>query len=452
MRTLWLRMILAAGILVLADGPAGAGVAGSGCCRCTGCADPELFACRAALNMSDCDAACADLGCADKQFMPETDCIGVSQCFGDCCDDPNAGCNQVPEGSCSGGNLFFANSFCDASNCLAQPPTATVTATGTASPTPTLTATATASASVTVTATGTDTPTPIPSATPSATAVDTPSPTETSTVTPTDTAVDSPTSTATHTGTPTGTASATETPTAQPPTATLTAAPTASATPSHTATAPATESVTPTRTPPLVDTPSPTPTPTEVVTDDLTWLIDGTDRIRTLTGIPVAGVTYRNAQLPSLSLLDAADRFCGLSGLLPQIRLDLPAESCQNQCMLGIFPDVAAGEARIAHLPALNGVAGTFDVLIDTPQVCVPGQPLVTLRMHNAVTYTSCVGDCDSDGDTEVNEVLRGVAVALGEASLGSCPANDRSGDGTVTIDELLVAVRNLLDGCPATP
>ena len=61
-----------------------------------------------------------------------------------------------------------------------------------------------------------------------------------------------------------------------------------------------------------------------------------------------------------------------------------------------------------------------------------------------------CPGDCDGDGVVQVDEVVRGVRIALGEAPLDDCPAMDSSADGQVTVDELLRAVASLLDGCPA--
>jgi hypothetical protein len=48
--------------------------------------------------------------------------------------------------------------------------------------------------------------------------------------------------------------------------------------------------------------------------------------------------------------------------------------------------------------------------------------------------------------------VVTGVAIALGTQPVDACRAFDRNGDGAVTIDELLRAVRTALDGCELTP
>jgi len=74
---------------------------------------------------------------------------------------------------------------------------------------------------------------------------------------------------------------------------------------------------------------------------------------------------------------------------------------------------------------------------------------LVTVSMAVA-----CTGDCDGDGTVTVNELLVGVNIALGNAMTSACPSFDSNGDGDVTIDELLAAVNNALGSCPpaATP
>jgi len=64
----------------------------------------------------------------------------------------------------------------------------------------------------------------------------------------------------------------------------------------------------------------------------------------------------------------------------------------------------------------------------------------------------ACVGDCDGDGSVTVDELLRGVNIALEIVPISACPALDANGDGAVTVNELLNGVNNALNGCPATP
>lgn len=65
------------------------------------------------------------------------------------------------------------------------------------------------------------------------------------------------------------------------------------------------------------------------------------------------------------------------------------------------------------------------------------------------VAAETCVGDCNGDGSVTVDEIVTMVNIALGTASIDTCPAADPSGDGQVTVDEILQAVNNALNGCP---
>jgi hypothetical protein len=64
----------------------------------------------------------------------------------------------------------------------------------------------------------------------------------------------------------------------------------------------------------------------------------------------------------------------------------------------------------------------------------------------------ACPGDCDGRGAVSTAEVVTSVMIALGTADLSACPNLDDDRSGGVTIDENLLAVRALLEGCPATP
>ena len=48
-----------------------------------------------------------------------------------------------------------------------------------------------------------------------------------------------------------------------------------------------------------------------------------------------------------------------------------------------------------------------------------------------------------------VADLVRGVNIALGNLPISACPAFDPDGSGVVTIDELIEAVNNALNGCP---
>jgi hypothetical protein len=61
-----------------------------------------------------------------------------------------------------------------------------------------------------------------------------------------------------------------------------------------------------------------------------------------------------------------------------------------------------------------------------------------------------CGGDCDGNRRVTVDELVRGVNVALGSAALDQCPAFDCTGGGPVTINCLIKGVNDALAGCPS--
>jgi len=47
-----------------------------------------------------------------------------------------------------------------------------------------------------------------------------------------------------------------------------------------------------------------------------------------------------------------------------------------------------------------------------------------------------------------IHELIAGISIALGAGDLAVCRAADSNGDGTVTIDDLMRAVRRTMEGC----
>ncbi|MCX8071036.1 MAG: hypothetical protein N3C12_01105 [Candidatus Binatia bacterium] len=60
-----------------------------------------------------------------------------------------------------------------------------------------------------------------------------------------------------------------------------------------------------------------------------------------------------------------------------------------------------------------------------------------------------CAGDCNTDAEVTIEELIAGVLIALGSSSLSRCAPMDRDGNGEVTIDELVVGAGSALQGCP---
>ncbi|MEO8602099.1 MAG: hypothetical protein ABI629_05940 [bacterium] len=59
-----------------------------------------------------------------------------------------------------------------------------------------------------------------------------------------------------------------------------------------------------------------------------------------------------------------------------------------------------------------------------------------------------CVGDCDGNRQVSVDELVRGVNIALGALPVSSCPIFDRNDNQAVSIDELIAGVNAALQGC----
>ncbi|MEO8606092.1 MAG: hypothetical protein ABI629_26210, partial [bacterium] len=81
------------------------------------------------------------------------------------------------------------------------------------------------------------------------------------------------------------------------------------------------------------------------------------------------------------------------------------------------------------------------------------GAELPVAGVSGAITIGTapvCTGDCDGDARIAIDELVRGVRIALHEFDLDVCPAADASGDQAVSVTELIQAVNNSLQGCPA--
>jgi hypothetical protein len=82
----------------------------------------------------------------------------------------------------------------------------------------------------------------------------------------------------------------------------------------------------------------------------------------------------------------------------------------------------------------------TATLAIDTPTEGPTSTPTTVVP--------SCVGDCDGDGIVDVSELVQGVGIALGTLSSDDCAAMSGGSGPEVTVDELVLAVRNAIEGC----
>ncbi|HEY0302341.1 MAG TPA: sulfatase-like hydrolase/transferase, partial [Rhizomicrobium sp.] len=73
---------------------------------------------------------------------------------------------------------------------------------------------------------------------------------------------------------------------------------------------------------------------------------------------------------------------------------------------------------------------------------------LLTTRTALAV----CGGDCSGDATVSIDELIVAVGIALEQRPAADCAAADRNGDAQVNVAELVAAVGAALNGCPAEP
>ena len=64
---------------------------------------------------------------------------------------------------------------------------------------------------------------------------------------------------------------------------------------------------------------------------------------------------------------------------------------------------------------------------------------------------SACAGDCSGNGRVSIDELVTGVAIALGRRSIADCRALDGNGDGRISVGELVAGVSRLLLGCDGT-
>jgi len=82
-----------------------------------------------------------------------------------------------------------------------------------------------------------------------------------------------------------------------------------------------------------------------------------------------------------------------------------------------------------------------------TPVSTVTGTPTGGVATP---TVTPCVGDCNGDSTVTVDELIRGVNIALGSQLVDTCASFDVNSDSAVTVDELIRGVNAALGGCLA--
>ncbi|MBI1813728.1 MAG: PD40 domain-containing protein [Deltaproteobacteria bacterium] len=114
---------------------------------------------------------------------------------------------------------------------------------------------------------------------------------------------------------------------------------------------------------------------------------------------------------------------------------------------------------------AYTNIVGSPPYFFRSPQLYVltlpsdPGPLIATATPTPSPTPTRaptptpglCFGDCDDNGAVTVDELVKGVHIALDETTYAGCPRADSDGNRHVTIDELILALNASLYGCVRT-
>jgi hypothetical protein len=98
--------------------------------------------------------------------------------------------------------------------------------------------------------------------------------------------------------------------------------------------------------------------------------------------------------------------------------------------------------------PVVAGPEQTgIDMSFGDAQVGMP-TPTPTSTPTPTPAPGTCVGDCKASGSVSVEDLVTMVAVGLGTLNVSSCRVGDANHDGQITVDEILKAVSNALNGC----
>jgi hypothetical protein len=95
-----------------------------------------------------------------------------------------------------------------------------------------------------------------------------------------------------------------------------------------------------------------------------------------------------------------------------------------------------------------NPGGGSVVTAFAIPDIPTVGPIAVTVELAAQENEgIACVGDCSGDGEVTVDELITMVNIALGGA-VTNCPPGDANADGEITVDEIVAAVNKALNGC----
>lgn len=123
---------------------------------------------------------------------------------------------------------------------------------------------------------------------------------------------------------------------------------------------------------------------------------------------------------------------------------EAPCQTCvcniDNYCCLDVWDEFCAASALDECESSCVCMGGASPTSTATP---------TPTRTPTRVNST-CEGDCNGSGEVTIDELIRGVSIALGNATIDTCPSFDRNHDLAVSVDELVRAVLQALNSCRA--
>jgi parallel beta-helix repeat protein len=130
-------------------------------------------------------------------------------------------------------------------------------------------------------------------------------------------------------------------------------------------------------------------------------------------------------------------------------------QSSQNTAPIPSGPlYTCAFRIAAAALPGTYRLDNVLALVTTSDGATITGVPGANGAVSVSLIGHACSGDCDGDGTITIDELIVGVNIALGNRPVDDCLSLDPNGDGMVTINELIAAVGNAVNGCvtPPTP
>jgi hypothetical protein len=143
-------------------------------------------------------------------------------------------------------------------------------------------------------------------------------------------------------------------------------------------------------------------------------------------------------------------------------KMRVPAFTTEEVCAIEVLPQNAHlyelsshGHKRMKRWRTFEGAftcqggpkageaCSPFGPDFDSPDICA-GAPCASMVAPR-------VGDCDGDGTVTIDELVRAVRIAAGSSGLAACPDADTNGDQTITVDDVITCVDAALNGVPAS-